>query len=129
MGFPGASVNDVMLATLTLTLQRYFREVGQEMKAIRGNFPINMRSPAEANVLQKSMGNRVAACNFTFPMKVTDPAKMIWEIKSQIDTIKCSPAAVIQKALNEKLVPGFIEGGKRKELVDLMTDTFGKVTA
>jgi len=52
----GATVNDVMLTTLTLALRRYFREVGEDTKNMTAAFAIHMRPPNE-NVLHESMGN------------------------------------------------------------------------
>lgn len=127
--FAGATVNDIMLATLTMTIQSYFKEVGQDSVNIRGNFPLNLRDPKE-NVLQNSMGNRFVGGNFTFPIMEEDPVKIVLSIKSQIDTVKCSPAPAITNSVLGMLIPALVKGGdkKRKELLDMLLDVYGKVT-
>merc|ERR1712150_105897 len=74
--FPGATVNDIMLATLTITLKNYFTEKGQPFINIRGSFPVNLR-PAKQDPLLHSMGNRWSAANFTFPLNEPDPVEMV----------------------------------------------------
>lgn len=125
--FPGATVNDIMLATLTLMLQSYFVEVGQEPTIIRGTFPVNMRAPTE-DVVKNSVGNRVAPGNFVFPMFEADPVKMIWKIKEQIDMVKCSPGPLLHSKLFDFIIPKLVRGGKKKLLHKIVADSYGKVT-
>lgn len=125
--FPGASINDVMLATLTLTMQSYFNDVGQEIIPIRGNFPINIRKPGE-DVFTNTLGNNFVPGVFPFPMKETDPVKLIWAIKSQSDTLKASPAPFLSAKVFDTVIPLLTKANKRKELRDVVLDAYGKVT-
>lgn len=125
--FPGATINDIMLATLTLTMQRYYKELGEAMIDFRGNFPMNLRDP-KLDVLKTSVGNRFIGCNFAFPLREADPVKMVWSIKRQVDCIKCSPGPLILDKLLCYVIPFLTMHGLRSQLLDLLLDTYGKVT-
>lgn len=125
--FDGATVNDVMLATLTLTIQRYFAEIGEGSTKLRANFPINLR-PAGQDVLTESIGNRFSAGMIGFPLDVKDPVQLIWEVKQRIDMVKASPAPIISDKMLGFLVPFLVKAGKRTELVDAILDSYGKVS-
>ena len=46
--FAGATVNDVLLSLMTMTLRKYHDEIGEPMPSrLRGIFPINLRDPRD----------------------------------------------------------------------------------
>ena len=55
----GVSINDVFAALLTMTLKRYYEEVGDPIAAqcVRASFPVNMRTSADN--AHASFGNRI----------------------------------------------------------------------
>jgi hypothetical protein len=55
----GVSINDVFAALLTMTLKRYFEEVGDPIAAqsVRASFPVNMRTSSDN--AHTSFGNRI----------------------------------------------------------------------
>lgn len=122
--FPGATVNDVIQAVTTLTIQRYFREVGQEPVKIRGQFMVNMR-PAGEDVIKHSVGNRFAFGNFSFPLHETDPVKLIWVTKQHMDIIKIS-LSVVTLSIVKVLSPLLAKSPKWTK--PLLENILGKIT-
>jgi hypothetical protein len=125
--FPGATINDVMLATLTIMLKQYFKAEGEKSTNVSSNFMINMRPPKQ-DVLKKSMRNEFSTGVFKFPLHETDPIKVVWAVKNQVDMTKNSPAPLILYRLLAGAVH-FLNGiGCRSALINAALDSYGKVT-
>merc|ERR1712187_390386 len=127
--FPGATVNDVLLTVVSLTLRRYYEEHGDNVlkakKRISANFPVNMRAPTEDVLSVASFGNRVSQAQFPFPIDINDPVEAMRAVMMQTERIKASPEPLIRsKLLN--IAAKHLGGGA---LMDAALDAFGKVTA
>lgn len=129
--FPGATVNDVLLSLMTMTLRRYYDEVGESLPTrMRGIFPINLRDPKQgpaAAVMGNQFGNGV----FDFPTDYSDPAALVRAVKRQLDSIKISPKPYIERALFSAALPPLMTHGQclRNVTRNLLLDVYGKATA
>jgi len=127
--FPGATVNDVLLTVVSLTLRRYYEKHGDEVlkakKRISANFPVNMRTPTENALSAASFGNRFSQAQFPFPIDIDDPVEAMRAVMMQTERIKASPEPLIRGKLLH-LAAKHLSGGI---LADAALDAFGKVTA
>merc|ERR1712151_412038 len=127
--FPGATINDVLLTVVSLTLRRYYEEHGDKVlkakKPISANFPVNMRTASEDVLSTASFGNRFSQAQFPFPIDIEDPVEAMRAVMMQTERIKASPEPLIRsKLLN--IAAKYLGGGI---LMDAALDAFGKVTA
>lgn len=141
----GTTINDVLLAMLTLTIRRYFVELaateigddgaepetevpsattamkgekgrsGPSRQAVlearralrdhdmKGVFPVNVRRPGVPVIDPKDrhVGNNIVVCGFNFPIEESDPLRLVWRIKDQIDQVKVSPAVPIKRVMTK----------------------------
>lgn len=127
--FPGATVNDVLLTVVSLTLRRYYEEQGDTIlktkKRISANFPVNMRSPTEDVLSAASFGNRISQAQFPFPIEIEDPVEALQTVMMQTARIKASPEPLIRG----KLLNIAAKCLASSALMDTALDAFGKVTA
>jgi diacylglycerol O-acyltransferase len=129
--FNGATVNDVLLSLMTMTLRKYHDEIGEPMPArLRGIFPINLRDPRDgppASIMGNQFGNGV----FSFPHAYDDPAALVKDVKAQLDYIKVSPKPYIERALFSTVLPPLMLHGHclRNVTRNLLLDVYGKATA
>lgn len=127
---PGASVNDVLMTLVAMTLQDYFRQHDPKAlkQKVRGNFPINLRHATGSQILDESqMGNRFSQGQLRFPLHLEDPMKIFADMKQQIDIIKVSPEPLVRDKLLSFLV---LRSGFSKDRVAMeVLKAFGKVTA
>jgi diacylglycerol O-acyltransferase len=88
----GGTLNDVVLAAVSLALGRWLREHGQETDGLvlKAMVPVSVRAVAERGVL----GNRVAAMWAPLPVGVEDPAECLAQIGAAMEEIKHSGQAV-----------------------------------
>lgn len=91
--FYNATVNDILMALLTMTLRKYFVEVRDPVlrswhPVVRATFPINLRSAGLS--IEKSFGNKVAMGTFKFDLRNVSRQDIFWSVKRQIDVIKAS---------------------------------------
>ena len=110
--FPGATINDVMMATLTAAMRAYFEAKGDKAATgatkVRGAFPVNLRGPKEPILRDGDPMNKWSYGSFRFDFKYKDRIELVWKVKHQVDKIKISPSPIIQyKLLNVliKLLP------------------------
>lgn len=130
--YEGATLNDVLLANVCLTLREYYLKyeptVIEKKQKFRANFPISIRSKSEeANMTSvDNFGNRFSSGICSFPIHIEDPVEMVVSIKKQIDKIKLSPEPIIR----DKLV-GVLAGSsmKKADIMNLVLDMYGKVSA
>jgi hypothetical protein len=101
--FPGASLNDIMMAVMTATIRAYLLEkqdkAADGSKKVRGAFPINLRSPKEPVLRDGDPMNKWAYGIFNFDFKYKTRIELVWKVKNQIDKIKVSPSPLIQYKL------------------------------
>lgn len=127
---PGATINDVLMTVVAMTLQDYFSkyEATSLQQRVRANFPINMRAVTGGDIITaEHFGNRFSQGQIRFPLHLVKPQDIFQDIKSQIDMIKVSPEPQVREKLINFLV---LKSGLSSETMSkAMLDAFGKVTA
>jgi hypothetical protein len=105
--YPGATVNDVLVAVLCMTLHAYFSETEQgrallasDETMIRATFPINARAAGSDVFVEGSPNNETMLGVLTFPLNYDDPLNLVWEVKTLLDGIKVSPTSKIMQFLS-----------------------------
>jgi WS/DGAT/MGAT family acyltransferase len=93
----GGTLNDVVLAAVSLALGRHLRVQGFDTEGLllKAMVPVSVRAEAERGAL----GNRVAAMWAPLPVGVTDPVQCLAQIRAEMDEIKHSGQAVGAEAL------------------------------
>jgi WS/DGAT/MGAT family acyltransferase len=93
----GGTLNDVVLATVSLALGRYLRRQGEDTKGLvlKAMVPVSVRTPSKRGAL----GNQVAAMWAPLPVGVEDPAQCLAEIARSMDDLKKSGQAVGARVL------------------------------
>ncbi|HEU4976087.1 MAG TPA: wax ester/triacylglycerol synthase family O-acyltransferase [Baekduia sp.] len=93
----GGTVNDAVLAAVSLGLGRWLRDRGVDTEGLvlRAMVPVSVRADAERGAL----GNRVATMWAPLPVGVEDPAACFREIAEAMSVIKESGQAVGAEAL------------------------------
>jgi diacylglycerol O-acyltransferase len=88
----GGTLNDVVLASVSLALGRWLREHGQDTRdlVLKAMVPVSVRADAERGAL----GNRVAAMWAPLPVGLEDPAECLEQIRLAMDDLKHSGQAV-----------------------------------
>jgi diacylglycerol O-acyltransferase len=101
--FPGATLNDIMMAVMTASIKAYLEEVQDPSvtngNRVRGAFPINLRSPNEPVLRNGDPMNKWAYGTFNFDFDYKSRIDLVWKVKRQIDKIKVSPSPAIQYKL------------------------------
>jgi len=95
---PGTTINDVLMALMTMTLKAYFLDVGAYRKndRVTAQFPYSMRDVGEGGLDKTGEPhNRVSYAYFNFDLLSKDRISTIWNTKHQIDVIKVSPAPLV----------------------------------
>jgi len=93
----GGTLNDVVLAAVTLALGRFLRRRGEETDGLvlRAMVPVSVRADAERGAL----GNRVAAMGAPLPVGAEDARQVLGEISEAMRGLKESGQAVGAQAL------------------------------
>ena len=93
----GGTLNDVVLAAVSLALGRHMRVQGFDTEGLllKAMVPVSVRAEAERGAL----GNRVTAMWAPLPVGITDPAQCLAQIRLEMDEIKRSGQAVGAEAL------------------------------
>ena len=88
----GGTLNDVVLASVTLALGRYLREHGHPTDGLvlKAMVPVSVRAKSEHGAL----GNKVAAMWAPLPVGVENPAECLRRISSSMEDLKNSGQAV-----------------------------------
>jgi hypothetical protein len=125
--FHKATVNDIIMAMVTIMLRKYFKSVNdpvlQSGQDIRGAFPFDVR-PRGVDVLKDSFGNHFANPNFKFPIHLKDPVEVLWACKAYADGIKLSPEPHLQSLL----LSGVVRVFSRERIYKTFLDVMGKST-
>ncbi len=88
----GGTLNDVVLASVTLALGRYLRRQGHDTKdlVLKAMVPVSVRASSQRGAL----GNQVAAMWAPLPVGVENPADCLHEISRAMEDLKKSRQAV-----------------------------------
>jgi diacylglycerol O-acyltransferase len=88
----GGTLNDVVLAVVSLALGRHMRAQGlnTEGLVLKAMVPVSVRAEVERGAL----GNRVAAMWAPLPVGVPDPAECLAQVRLEMDGLKHSGQAV-----------------------------------
>lgn len=114
--FEGATVNDILVALLTLTVNAYFDEleaktgksVVKRGQKLRAGFAISMRKKGEDPFRDGSPHNSIAQGLLKFYLKPKNCVDLVWRVKRQLDSIKLSPGPFVQVRIGNavtKLLP------------------------
>ncbi len=93
----GGTLNDVVLAAVSLALGRHMRAQGHDTEGLvlKAMVPVSVRAQAERGAL----GNRVAAMWAPLPVGVADARECLEQIRLEMDELKRSGQAVGAQAL------------------------------
>jgi diacylglycerol O-acyltransferase len=93
----GGTLNDVVLASVSLALGRYLRDRGTDTDGLelKAMVPVSVRADSERGAL----GNKVAAMWAPLPVGVENPAECLHQITSAMQDLKESGQAVGAQAL------------------------------
>ncbi len=99
----GGTLNDVVLAAVSLTLGRHMRTQGYDTEGLvlKAMVPVSVRADIERGAL----GNRVAAMWAPLPVGVVDPAECLAQVRLEMDDLKQSSQAVGAEVLTN--IAGF----------------------
>ncbi len=88
----GGTLNDVVLAAVSLALGRHMRVQGYDTEGLvlKAMVPVSVRADIERGAL----GNRVAAMWAPLPVGVVDPAECLAQVRLEMDDLKNSGQAV-----------------------------------
>lgn len=88
----GGTLNDVVLAAVSLALGHHMRAQGYDTEGLvlKAMVPVSVRADAERGAL----GNRVAAMWAPLPVGVVDPAECLAQVRLEMDGLKHSGQAV-----------------------------------
>lgn len=129
--FKGATVNDVLLTVLTMTVKAFLEEIDDPVLSLknsksplRGNFPVNLRSSKEALLKGNNPSNKWQPLAFRFPFDFTTAVECLWKVKSQVDKAKVSPQLPFQNTTGKVLMNVF----PKKFVLNSMLNLVNKVT-
>jgi diacylglycerol O-acyltransferase len=93
----GGTLNDVVLASVSLALGRYLRGQGLDTEGLvlKAMVPVSVRADSQRGAL----GNQVAAMWAPLPVGVEDPAVCLQQINREMESLKESGQAVGAQAL------------------------------
>jgi WS/DGAT/MGAT family acyltransferase len=88
----GGTLNDVVLAAVSLALGRHMRALGHDTEGLvlKAMVPVSVRADIERGAL----GNRVAAMWAPLPVGVADPTECLAQVRLEMDGLKHSGQAV-----------------------------------
>ncbi|HUA11730.1 MAG TPA: wax ester/triacylglycerol synthase family O-acyltransferase [Solirubrobacteraceae bacterium] len=95
----GGTLNDAVLATVTLALGRYLRREGTDTEGLvlKAMVPVSVRAAEQRGAL----GNQVAAMWAPLPVGIKNPAACLREIATSMQKVKESGQAVGAQVLTE----------------------------
>lgn len=114
----GATVNDVLMATVSGAIRRYIEQHGgTSISRLRISMPVSVRRPTRNVTLE----NRFAAVPLELPAGIAHAGKRVAEVKERMDALKRSVAPIviygIQSALL-RLLPQAVSRG----LIDFLAN-------
>jgi len=92
----GGTLNDVVLAAVSLTLGRHMRIQGFDTEGLvlKAMVPVSVRADIDRDAHPPALGNRVAAMWAPLPVGVVDPVECLAEVRLEMDDLKQSSQAV-----------------------------------
>ncbi|MBF0224230.1 MAG: wax ester/triacylglycerol synthase family O-acyltransferase [Desulfobacterales bacterium] len=89
----GATVNDVLIGTMTGALRYYLQQRNNRVNELdlRVAVPVNIRRPGT----EFELGNKFSLIFLSLPVYIQDPILRIREVKRRMDTLKHSPEAFV----------------------------------
>ncbi len=87
----GGTVNDVVLATVTMAFGRYVAQRGVDLagRSLRVVVPVNMRGNGDATEL----GNQISFVPVPLPLDLRDPVKLLAVVTERVEFLKQARAA------------------------------------
>lgn len=91
----GATINDVMVSTVSGAIRRYLKEKGQDWPDLSVNIisPVNFKPVRDLT----EMGNQFGLVFLGLPVTIDDPVARLKETHKRMEDIKNSPEAAISK--------------------------------
>jgi WS/DGAT/MGAT family acyltransferase len=91
----GATINDVIISSVTGALRRYLQAHEQDTDGLnlRAMVPVNLRPPTELDL--DNLGNRFGLVFLDLPVGIEEPLKRMAVLKKRMDAIKRTPEAVV----------------------------------
>jgi len=92
----GGTLNDVVLASVSLALGRYLREEGHDTEGLvlKAMVPVSVRADVDKKSHPPALGNQVAAMWAPLPVGVENPADCLAQIRVAMENLKESGQAV-----------------------------------
>ncbi len=112
-----ATVNDILLASVTGALRRHMRERGEQPREIRTFVPFNLR-PLEEPV-PRELGNRFGLVFLSLPVNVAGRRARLAELARRMTAIKHSPEGPISYAILQAV--GRTPNSVESRVVDIFT--------
>ncbi len=113
----GATVNDVLLASVSAALRRHLLDSGEVPREIRAFVPFNLRPPEEP--IPRELGNHFGLVVLTLPVDVAGRRARLEELRHRMDAIKHSPEGPISYAMLEAI--GLTPQQVESRIVDIFT--------
>jgi hypothetical protein len=96
---PGATINDIVSAIITVAMRRYFEKTDSNMlkdknpKPLHLSFAANHRphSTTAEDIIREGGSNRLVIGNFWVPLDCASPVNAIWRCKSNMEIYKTTP--------------------------------------
>jgi diacylglycerol O-acyltransferase / wax synthase len=105
----GATVNDVLVATVAGALRRYLLQNGADVDGLelRAMVPVNLRGAGEL-----ALGNRFGLVVLGLPIGVADPVARLAAVKRRMDRLKSTPEATVTMGILRAMghAPRRVEG-------------------
>jgi len=110
--YAGATINDVLITLLSLTLRAYFEEQDDKSglkNRVRAQFPINLRTKKQGGFRKDKSGqenpyNRFGYGFLKFHTNFKgDQSALMYKIKGDLDLIKHSPSPLVQISVGKVL--------------------------
>jgi len=97
----GGTLNDVVLASVSLALGRYLRGQGENTEGLvlKAMVPVSVRTDSDRKSRTPALGNQVAAMWAPLPVGVEDPGDCLRQISIEMENLKESGQAVGAQAL------------------------------
>jgi diacylglycerol O-acyltransferase / wax synthase len=92
----GGTLNDVVLAAVSLALGRHMRIQGHDTEGLvlKAMVPVSVRADVDRNAHPPALGNKVAAMWAPLPVGVVDPVECLAEVRLEMSDLKQSGQAV-----------------------------------
>jgi WS/DGAT/MGAT family acyltransferase len=114
----GATVNDVLMASVSGALSRYLHQhAGQIIHRLRVSMPVNIRPPDEPLVLE----NRFAAVPLELPAGIDHLPERVQAVKARMDDLKQSVVPIVVYGIQRALLTVLPQGASRA-LIDFLVN-------